>query len=65
MVVDELRRRLVLRAERDLRLLLRVEIEPEQLLIAADARVIDDVLPVERVGRRRVGEVVVGQVGHD
>ena len=52
-VVDELRRRFVVRAEGELRLLLGVEIEPEQLLVAADARVVDDELAVGRVGRRR------------
>ena len=62
-VVEELRRRLVLRAEGELRLLLRVEIEPEQLLVAADAHVVDDELAVRRVDRRRIGERVIGQVG--
>ena len=52
-VVDELRRGLVVRAEGELRLLLRVEVEPEQLLVAADARVVDEELAVGRVGRRR------------
>jgi hypothetical protein len=37
-VVDELRRGLVLRAEGDLRLLLGVEIDAEQLLVPADPR---------------------------
>ena len=62
-VVDELRRRLVAGAEGELRLLLGVEIEPEQLLVAADARVVDDELAVGRVDRPVVGEIVVGEVG--
>ena len=43
--------------------LLGVEIEAEQLLVAADARHVDDELAVGRPGRRVVGEVVVGEVG--
>ncbi len=62
-IVDELRVGFVHRAERDLRLLLRVEIEPEELLVSADAGVVDDVFAVGRVRGREVGEAVVGEVG--
>ena len=62
-VVDELRRRLVDGAEGDLRLLLRVEIEPEQLLVAADARVVDDDTCRRASTSARSRELVVGQVG--
>ena len=61
-IVDELRGGLVLRAEGELRLLLGVDVEPPQLVVAADAHVIDDVRAVGRVHRRRVGELVVGQI---
>ena len=56
-VVDELRAAVVVRAERDLRLLAAREVEPEQLVVAADAREIDDRLAVGRVGRRVVAEL--------
>ena len=39
-----------------------VEVEPEQLLVAADARDVDEGLAVGRPGRRVVGEVVLGEV---
>ena len=54
--------RLVVRAEGELRLLLRVEVEPEQLLVAADARVVDEELAVGRVGRPVVEEIVGREV---
>ena len=63
MIIDELRCGFVLRAESELRFLLRIEVQPEQLLIAAHPRVVDDERAVERIGRAVVGEVVVGQVG--
>jgi len=61
--VHELRGRVVVRAERHLRLRPGLGIEPEQLLVAADARDIEDVLAVGRPRRTRVGEVVLGDVG--
>ena len=61
-VVDELRAAVVVRAERELRLLARGEVEREQLVVAADARQVDDRLAVGRPGRRVVAERVVGDV---
>ena len=63
-IVDELGRGLIVRAEGDLRLPLRGEIHPEQLLIAADAGVVDDELAVGRVGRPVIEEVVGREVDH-
>ena len=40
-----------------------VDVEAEQLLVAADPRHVDDGLPVGRPGRPGVGERVLGQVG--
>ena len=61
-VVEELCRRLVVGAEGQLRLLLRVEIETEQLLVAADARRVDEELAVRRVDRAVIEEIVGRQV---
>ncbi len=61
-VVDELRRRLVLRPERELGLRLRRQIELEQLLVPAHARAVEDVGAVGRVHRPGVAEGVVGEV---
>jgi hypothetical protein len=60
--VEELRRAFVLGAEGELGLCLRVEIEPEQLLIPADAGEIYDRPAVGRVDRRVVAELVVREV---
>jgi hypothetical protein len=55
-IVDELRPGLVLGAEGDLRLLLGIEIQPEQFLVAADPRGVDDELAVGRIARRPIAE---------
>ena len=52
----------VVRAERELRLLAGREIELEQLVVAADARQVDDRLAVGRERRRVVAELVVREV---
>src|SRR5438105_1394830 len=62
-VVEELRRRVVVRAERQLRLGAGRQIEAENLVVAADARQVDEELAVRRHRRGIVGEVVLRQVG--
>ena len=52
----------VVRAEGDLRLLLGGDVEPEQLLVAADARDVDEAAAVGRIGRPVVVEVVDREV---
>ena len=62
-LVHELRRRVVVGAEGELRLLAGVDVEAEQLLVAADARHVDDVLAVGRPRGAGIAEVVLRQVG--
>ena len=61
--VEELRRGVVVRAEGELRLLAGRQVDAEQLLVAADARQVDERTAVRRPGRAGVGEVVLGDVG--
>jgi hypothetical protein len=61
--VEEPGRRVVVGAEGQLRPLLRVEVEAEELLVSAHPRQVDDELPVGREGGRVVVERVVGDVG--
>jgi hypothetical protein len=62
--VEELRGGIVVRAERQLGLLAGRHIKPEQLLVAADPRDVDDRSAVGRPARAGVGESVLGDVGH-
>jgi hypothetical protein len=48
-----------------LRLLLRVEVEPEQLVVAAHTRGVNQELAVGRIARRAIAEWVLGQIGDD
>ncbi len=60
--IDELRAAVVVRAERDLRLLARGHVQAEELVVAAHARQVDDRLAVGRPRRCVVAELVVGEV---
>ena len=62
-LVDELTAGLVMRSEGQLPALSGLPIEAEELVVAADARQVDDRAPVRRVERRVVGQRAVGQVG--
>ena len=62
--VEELRGRLVVGAEGQLRLGAARQVEPEQLVVAADAREVDERVAVRRDGRRVVGEAVAREVAH-
>lgn len=63
--VDELGTGLVLRPEGDLGFLPGVEIESEELVVAADPRSVYDELAVRRIGRCAIAEGILGQVGYD
>ena len=62
MVVVELRAAFVGGAERELGLLLRVEVQAEQLLVAADPGVVDQIGAVARIRWPVIEEVVVGEI---
>ena len=53
-----------MRAEGELRLLAARHVDTEQLLVAADARDVDEGAAIRRPGRAGIGEAVLGEVGH-
>ena len=63
LLVDELGPRIVVRAEGQLRLLQRVEVEAEQLSVSTHPREVDDRRAIRREGRRIIAKVVAGEVG--
>ena len=61
--IQELRRGIVVRPERQLCLLAGGHVDAEQLLVAADACDVDDGPAIRRPGGRGIGERVLGDVG--